>query len=65
MTQPHPADSDAFNQGYEGFWNNEEISHNPYEFDDRRYEAWVKGWNLAEEEFFRGQISVPDWPGRI
>lgn len=42
--------STAYSEGWEAYWNNLDLEHNPYPESSWEYTEWNNGWNEADEE---------------
>lgn len=42
-------DNDAFEDGYDAYWENMNLSGNPYEEDEEGHRSWKDGWRVARK----------------
>jgi hypothetical protein len=42
-------DNDAFDEGYDAYWDGVEVSDNPYEEDTDGHRSWEEGWRAARK----------------
>jgi ribosome modulation factor len=42
-------DHDAFEEGYNAYWEGVDVSDNPYEEDTDGHRSWEKGWRAARK----------------
>jgi len=43
-------DNDAYDEGYDAYWDGVEVSDNPYEEDTNGHRSWEEGWRAARKQ---------------
>jgi hypothetical protein len=41
--------NDAFEDGYDAYWEGMDLSSNPHDADTEEYCAWEDGWRVAQK----------------
>jgi ribosome modulation factor len=41
---------DAFDEGYDAYWEGMDVSGNPYEEDTDGHRSWEEGWRAARKD---------------
>jgi len=43
------ADNEAFDEGYDAYWDGVDVSDNPFEEETEERKSWEEGWRAARK----------------